>query len=176
FLNVTGRHETSSLLREDRNSYFYPSAGLSFVATNAFEGLKDSALSYAKIATSIVRVGRADIAAYDINRTYVQATGFPFSGFNSYVPNRQATLRYNELTDPLLKPEFYTTWDVMLNLGFLKNRITFDASYYRGTNTDQILGVTSSYASGNPNLVTNIGETSTSGYEFDLGLVPFTGD
>jgi TonB-linked SusC/RagA family outer membrane protein len=176
FLNLTGRYEAVSYLDADNNAFFYPSAGLSFVATNAFEGLKGSALSYAKIATSIVRVGRADVPAYDINRTYVQASGFPFGGVNSYIPNQQGVLRYNDLTDPLIEPEFYTTADVTMNLGFLKNRITLDASYYAGTNTNQIISVSSSYASGNPNLRTNIGETSTTGYEFDLGLIPFQGD
>ncbi|MFC6096841.1 SusC/RagA family TonB-linked outer membrane protein [Flavobacterium qiangtangense] len=172
FLNVTGRQETVSYLSKDNNSYFYPSAGLSFVATNAIDGLKGDFLSYLKIAAAVVKVGNADVAAYAVNRGYVQATGFPFDGMNSYVPNLDPTVRYNSLTDPNIRPEFYLTKEISASLGFFDNRITIDASYNKAKNTDLITSVSSSYASGNPNLFTNIGETSSENYILDLGFTP----
>src|SRR5690606_12092282 len=41
FLNLTGRNDWTSVLPSDNNSYFYPSAGISFIPTKAFAGLGD---------------------------------------------------------------------------------------------------------------------------------------
>lgn len=174
FLNLTGRNEWVSFLSTENNNFFYPSAGLSFVPTKAFESLRNNnTLSYAKITASIVKVGSANgINPYEINNLYVRATGYPFAGINSYVPNMQSTLRYNERTSPLIKPEFYVTKEATLNLGFLKDRITLDVAGYISDNTDLITTISSSYASGNPNFVTNIGATKTKGIEIDLGVTP----
>lgn len=174
FLNLTGRNEWVSYLDKDNNNFFYPSAGVSFVPTKAFESLKDNnVLSYAKVMFSVVKVGSANgIAAYAINSLYRQATGYPFSNLNSYVPNVQPTIAFNQRTNPVIKPEFYVTKEATINLGFLKDRITLDVSGYMSDNTDLITSISSSYASGNPNLVTNIGATKTKGIEIDLGFTP----
>jgi len=176
YLNVTGRQETVSVLSRDKDSYFYPSAGLSFIITNAFKDLKGDFFSYGKVSASIVKVGNAGIPAYAVNRGYVQATGFPFSGLNSFVPNLDPTLRFNSLTDANLKPEFYVTKEVTASFGFFKDRVTLDGSYYSSKNTDLITSVSASYASGNPNLTTNIGETNSKGWEIDLGFTPIKTD
>ncbi|WP_177729907.1 SusC/RagA family TonB-linked outer membrane protein [Flavobacterium inviolabile] len=173
FLNLTGRNEWVSFLDKDNNSYFYPSAGISFVPTKAFESLKDNkVLSYAKVMFSVVKVGNADVAAYEINNLYRQSTGYPFNGINSYVPNVQPTIAYNSRTNPYIKPEFYVSKEATINLGFLNDRITLEASGYISDNTDLITSVSSSYASGNPNYVTNIGATKAKGIEIDLGITP----
>jgi len=174
FLNVTARNEWVSFLAKENNNFFYPSAGISFVPTKAFEALKDNkVLSYAKVMFSVVKVGSANsIAAYEINSLYRQSTGYPFGGLNSYVPNVQPTIAYNSRTNPAIKPEFYVTKEATINLGFLKDRITLDVSGYVSDNTDLITSISSSYASGNPNLLTNIGATKTKGVEIDLGFTP----
>jgi hypothetical protein len=40
FLNLTGRNDWTSVLSKENNNFFYPSAGVSFIPTLAFEGLK----------------------------------------------------------------------------------------------------------------------------------------
>jgi hypothetical protein len=54
----------------------------------------------------------------------------------------------------------------------LNNRITLDGSFYRAA-TDLITAATTSSASGLATAQSNIGDMTTTGFEIDLGLVPF---
>ncbi|MGE5419363.1 MAG: SusC/RagA family TonB-linked outer membrane protein, partial [Chloroflexota bacterium] len=68
FLDLTGRNDWSSTLPLDNNSYFYPSASLSFIVTDAL-GIKSNALSFLKLRGSYAEVGgTAD--AYSLLGTY----------------------------------------------------------------------------------------------------------
>lgn len=167
FLNLTARKDWTSILPKDNNSYFYPSAGVSFIPTKAFEKIRGNVLSYAKLSASIVKVGNDIIDPYDINDRFVSATGagFPYTNNNSFV---QTT----SITSSDLKPEFNLSKEFNLNLEFFKKRITFDVGYYHSKNTDQILETSSSYASGASSATINIGETVSQGLELDLGLTP----
>lgn len=164
FLNLTGRKEWTSVLPRP---YFYPSAGVSFIPTKAIDGLKGDILNYAKLSASIVKVGNAAIKPYEINDRFTSAgdAGFPYTAINSFVQ----TLA---ITDAGLGPEFTLSREANLNLGFFDNRITFDAGYYYSTNTDQILSISPSTASGANEAIINIGATKSTGFEFDLGVTP----
>ena len=64
FLNFSGRNDWTSTLAPGNNSYFYPSVGVSFVATDAFEALKNNnILSFAKVTLSNSTVYN-DLAPY----------------------------------------------------------------------------------------------------------------
>lgn len=167
FLNLTGRNDWTSVLDDSNNNFFYPSAGISFVPTKAFAGLRDNkVLNHAKIIGSVVKNGSAgEIDAYSINSLYGQATGYAFGDLNSFVQSTETSYRY-------VKPEFYTTYEVAINLEFFNSRLTLDAAVYRSDNTDLITGITPSYTSGLTSLVTNIGKTETKGMEIDLGFTP----
>ena len=168
FLNLTGRNDWNSRLYNGyKDNYFYPSAGLSFIPTKAFDGLKsDKGLNYAKLSASIVRVGNTSIVSpYDINSIYSVTGGFPIGSLSSFSPNQNPT-------DPLIKPEFMTTAEFGINLGFLNDRITLDASYYSTKTTDLITRQSTSAGSGISSVLTNIGQMTTTGYEIDLGFTP----
>lgn len=167
FLNATGRNDWTSVLASDRNNYFYPSVGLSFIPTKAIEGLKNNhTLNYLKILASYVKVGNdGEISPYAINPRIGPASGFPFNS-NSFTVS-------TNLTDPLLNPEFTTSYEVGFNSGFFDNKITLDALYYTQSTTDLITGISTSYTSGLSNSTVNIGETELKGLEIDLGLNPF---
>ncbi len=55
FLNLTGRNDWTSTLPQGKNSYFFPSVGLGFVFTDAFN-LKGDVVNYGKLRISGVRV------------------------------------------------------------------------------------------------------------------------
>jgi len=166
YLNVTGRNDWTSVLSQDNNSYFYPSVGMSFIPTKAFAGLKSDKLNHLKFLASYVKVGNdGGIGAYSINNTLAQATGYAYGGLNSYVLSTTNV-------DPNLTPEFTTSFEVGMNLGMFKDRVTLDASYYTGDNTDQILSVDPSITSGLTSATINVGDTEFSGYDIDLGLTP----
>ena len=164
FLNATGRIEQTSFVKD---SYFYPSVGVSFVPTKAFESLKDNkVLNYAKLNASYTSVGNTSaVQAYDINVLTNIPTGFPYNGLSA--------LAYDDTpTSPDVKPEFVNTFEVGGQFGFFKDRITLEASYYVANTKDLISNVTASSFSGNRNLRDNIGDLENKGYEIDLGFVP----
>lgn len=163
FLNLTGRNDWTSVLDKENRSFFYPSAGISFIPTKLIE--KNDILNYAKLSYSIVKVGTADVDPYEINSIYKQAVGFPFGGLNSFIQSLSSA-------DPLLQNQFINSNEFNLNLGFLNDRITLDGSYYTSKNTNQILGTDPSYTSGLSQATINIGATKTQGFEIDLGITP----
>ncbi len=165
FLNATGRVDGTSTLSKDNQTYFYPSAGLSFIPLKAFKAENDI-LSYAKISASIVQIGNAaPVDAYRINDVSVVPTGFPFGTTGSYIANR-------DVTNPDIDPEFVVTKELGLSLGFLKDRITFDGAIYRADVTDLITQSSTSSASGLTNYTSNIGDLKTTGIELDLAITP----
>ena len=164
FLNATGRVEQFSAVK---NAYFYPSVGVSFIPTKAIAALKDNkVLNYMKLNASYTRVGNTTaVAAYATNDLAVIPAGFPFGDLSA--------LAYNQSpTDPNIRPEFVNTLEFGGQLGFFKDRITLEGSYYESKTEDLITRATASSASGNANLLTNIGELTNKGFEIDLGLTP----
>ena len=169
FLNLTGRYEGNSVAKVGKQFYFYPSAGLSYVATNSIEALKDkSTLSSLKLYANYTEVGSLDpIAAYDILDLGYYATGFPFgSNGSSYNDNYTPT-------DPNIKPEKYKTFEGGINFGFLNDRITLDVAGYLTRTSDLITEASTSTASGLLNKTTNNGELEGKGMEIDLAVMPF---
>lgn len=167
FLNATLRNDTVSFLKKGNNSYWYPSVGLSFVPTKAIEGLRNNnVLNYAKVSVNWTKVGQTGrTGAYSINNTYSQATGYPFNGLSSYV---QPTTVFDEN----ITPEFFTTKELTVNLGFFKDRLTLDGSFYIVDTEDLITNIGTSAASGGSGAVVNIGEMENKGFEIDLGFTP----
>src|SRR5690606_39250363 len=135
------------------------------IPTKAFAGLGDGALNYAKIAANWTKVGRADIAPYATNRLFVSGTGYPFNGVGSF-------LQSTALTDPNIRPEFYTTTELAINLGFFNDRLTLEGAVYRSVNEDLITRATPSNTSGFTSAILNVGESVTDGFEVELGFTP----
>ena len=164
FLNATARLEQFSAVK---NSYFYPSVGVSFIPTKAIESLKNNkVLNYAKINASYTSVGNTSaVGVYQTNELTTIPQGFPF--------NDLAALGYNRApTDPNIKPEFVNTFEVGGQLGFFNDRITLEGSYYVANTKDLITRATASSASGNSSILTNVGELENKGFEIDLGFTP----
>ncbi len=161
FLYFSGRNDWTSTLAKGNNNYFYPAFGLSFVITDAFEGLQNKVLSYAKITVSNSTVFN-DLGPYDINERYIQPDGYPIGELNGFALS-------NTTVDANIKKEKLNTTEFGLDLGFLNNRITLDASYYIAVTTDLITSITPSTASGATSFLTNIGELNNKGFEATLG-------
>ena len=177
FLNATFRYEMSSLLSRkiyangqvnplDNKGFYYPSVGLSFIATKAIPSLKSDVLNYAKLSGSWVKTGNANVGIYGMDQIGAIPTGYPFGSLSSFV---NATTQY----DPNLTPEFLNTWEGNISLGFFNDRITLDGSVYRTKTLDMITGRTTSNASGISTRYANIGDLVNKGYEIELGVTPF---
>lgn len=165
FLDVTGRNDWTSVLAQENNNFFYPSAGLSLILTKAIPSIKGDVLNYAKISGGFARVGNAVVDAYGVNDTYGQGVGFPYGNINSFLPSTIAA-------DPNLENEFLNSTEINLNLGFFNDRLTLDGSVFMSKNENQIVTASTSAASGINFSRQNLGETETKGFEVDLGFTP----
>ncbi len=175
FLELSGRVDQSSTLPKGQNAYFYPSAALSFVPLEAFK-VQSDVVSYAKVRGNIARVGR-DADPYLLQSVYTTATfgnnvasvNFPLSVGGSSIPGFQIGSRIGSLN---LKPEFVTSYEAGLNLGFFNNRLGIDFTYFNTRSTSQIFNVAISNASGYDTRTTNIGEMQNKGIELQISATP----
>ena len=165
FLNLTARNDWDSRFTGfETDNYFYPSVGVSFIPTKAFEGLKSNVLNYWKLAGSAVKVGNAsNLGAYQSELLYFPGGGYPFGDLNSFAPSQSPV-------NPGLTPEFMTTYEFTTNLGLFKDRLTLDFSTFKTSTTDLITNQQLSAGTGITQQLTNIGKMTTTGFEIDLGV------
>lgn len=175
FAELTGRYDQSSTLPAEESGYFYPSAALSFVVTEAF-GIESDFLPYLKVRGSAAQVGR-DANPYLLNSVFVTSEygnnlasiQFPLSVGGASIPGFQVGARVGNAN---LTPEFTTSYEGGINVGLLQNRLTLDATYFYTVSRDQILDVTIAAGSGFSTLTTNSGELENRGLEFLLNATP----
>jgi len=161
FLNFTGRNDWSSTLPIDNNSYFYPSASLSFVLTDAL-GIDSKVLSFMKLRASYAEVG-GTAGAYSLNGTY--GASEPFNG--------NPSLGYTSTIPPLgLKPQRKQSKEAGIEMRFLNNRLAFDASFYRENTKNQIMNISVSRTSGFSTQTINAGNLQNQGIELQLMATP----
>lgn len=170
FFNLTGRYDNLSVLPKDSRSFFYPSAGISFVPTKAFPSIQSDVLHKLKFSGSHVIVGNASaISPHQLNETAFQPNGFPFNDINTFILS-------NETFDQNLTPEFITSSEINASVELFKKgslpRLTIDASASFIKTTDQILSISPSYTSGANTAFINVGDTQTKAFEVDLGFTP----
>jgi hypothetical protein len=157
FLDVTGRNDWSSTLPLDNNSFFYPSVGLSAVISEMLTLPK--AVSFAQIRGSWAATGN------DTDPLLTQRV-FNFGTLPSSVINTPL------LTNPGLRPERTTAYEIGTELRFFANRIGLEANYYNNITTDQILQTPISQASGATSSLINAGRIRNSGVELLLQTQP----
>jgi TonB-linked SusC/RagA family outer membrane protein len=165
FLSVTARNDWSSTLPLNNNSYFYPSANLGIIFTDAL-GINNRWIDYGKLRLSVAKVG-SDAPAYRLATTYSDAghVEYPFNGSLAY-------LQDNELGNPILKPESTNEYEIGTELRLLRGRAQLDVSYYDKRSYDQIFPVPSSPSTGYTEITRNAGDLRNQGVEVSLNTVP----
>lgn len=161
FLDLTARNDWSSSLPDDNNSYFYPSASLAWVFSDAL-AKNSSWFNYGKLRLGWAQVGN-DTDPYNVINTLTVAD--PFNGTG------RVTVPSTRL-NPGLKSETTTTWEVGTELGFMNGRVNLDVTYYENETTDQIIPVDLSFGTGYGANWINTGKMTNKGVEVALGIVP----
>jgi len=168
FLNMTARNDWSSTLPKGNNSYFYPSASLGFVFTEAVPMLTfGNTLNYGKLRAGWASVGNGDTAPYSLRIQYVPSTNFSTPGGpvgRFPVPNL--------LPNKDLKPESTVSFEAGTELQFFDNRLGFDGTWYTKASTNQILAADISRSSGFTQQVLNAGRVTNKGIELQMTAVP----
>ncbi len=165
-VEVTGRTDQTSVLGVDNNSFFYPGVSGSLVLTDAISALKDnSVLSFFKLRGGWNKTGNADINPYLLQATFSQGGGFPYGSLPGYSAD-------NTIYDANLKPEFIKAFEAGFESGFFNNRINIDATYFNQDNTNQIIPINISGATGYNSAYVNAASFVNKGFELDLRLTP----
>ena len=174
YLTLTARNDWSSTLPKENRSFFYPGVTASWIFS---EMTKEQApwLSFGKARVAWGKTGN-DADVYMTDPYYTQGSfnssgwadsKFPFSktGTNAYTVG-------NVLGSATLSPEMTTELEFGIQLAFLQNRISLDATYYNRTSDKQITQLSVDAASGYTAQNVNLGKIRNRGIELLVTLVP----
>lgn len=162
FLDLTARNDWSSTLPTDNNSYFYPSASLSLIASDLFEVPESVPLSFAKLRLSWAQVGN-DTEPYRLRNTY---------NYGDAWGGTQTVISPADVANPDLKPEIVTSYEAGTDLRFFDSRVQLDVTYYRSSARNQILRVPLTSSTGFDSRLVNAGEIRNTGVEAGVQLTP----
>jgi len=165
FLTLTGRNDWSSTLPKDGNSFFYPSATVSVIASDAL-GITSDFLNFLKFRVAYAQVGN-DTNPYQLRPTFgINPFGtFPFLGSSG------ASLSNTE-RDAALKPEQTKEFEIGFETKLWNNKIDLDVTVYDRRTDNQIAPVSLPTSTGFSTSFTNFGEVSNKGVEISLGVTP----
>ena len=174
-LDLTARNDWSSTLPIENNSFFYPSANLSFVVSDFFKSINKelpSWITFAKVRASAAQVGK-DTTPYQLYNTYSYSWDY-----GVLKPNKSSVKKNDQL-----KPEIATSYEAGLDMKFFNNRFGFDFTYYYSKTKNQIMKVPAAapWSGGkmiNAGLITNQGVelmlysklVQTKDFNFDLDV------
>lgn len=157
YLTLTGRNDWSSTIATGNNSYFYPSVALSTVVSDYVKMPKF--IDYLKLMASWATVS-SDLAPYQIQQVYTKETSW---GSNTVVSYPSSLVNAN------IKPQKTSQLEIGLSTSIAK-RVVIDLSYYRSQDTNQILDMLISQASGFDSRKINGNTYTTNGVELVLGV------
>lgn len=161
YIDLAGRNDWASTLPEGNNSYFYPSASVSFVASEMFS--LPQAVSFAKLRLGYGQVGN-DTSPYSL-QPYFQFLSKPYG-------TQLLGTEGNVLPNPNLKPERLSTFEVGADIRLFSNKLGLDITYYNNNSTDQIIRIPVSQTSGYGSKFINAGQIRSNGVEALLNIVP----
>lgn len=164
FLTLSGRNDWVSVLDPAHNSFFYPAADVSFVATDAIDGLKgNDYLNMLKLRAGWSKSGNVNLGAYGLQSTFGQANGFPFSSGAGFTIN-------GTMVADGLRPEITTGIEAGFDATLWHNRVDASFTYFSTETKDQIIPTGVSNATGYTTLRQNVGLVTNKGYESSLDL------
>ena len=163
-LNLTGRRDGSSRFGPDKQFGNFGAIGTGWIFSKEhFVQDNLSFLSFGKLRASYGTTGSDQITDYQFLSTY-SANSSTYQGITGLYPT--------QLTNP------YYAWEVVkkleggLELGFLKDRILLNASYYRNRTNNQLVGYPLPQFTGFYSVEANFPAIiQNTGYEFTLNTV-----
>jgi len=157
FLDLTGRNDWSSTLPQGNNSYFYPSANMSFALNDMIA--MPSLINFSKARLSLAQVGN-DARPYRTMK-YYDPSDFPGALENPRV-----------LYNNSLKPEITTSLEGGIDIRMFRSRLMFDLAIYENNTRNQILDIALANESGYSSATLNSGLVRNRGIELMLSGKP----
>lgn len=159
-LDATLRRDVSSTLPKDNNAYYYPSVSGGFIFSNLLKSV--DWLSYGKLRGNYAEVGN-DAPVYSLDNTFQSVASFGSTNLFA-VPTTAANNK--------LVPEKNKSYEIGLEMAFLKSRVGFDLTFYNARSFNQILPVSVSRATGFNAKFVNSGEVENKGVELTVYGTP----
>jgi iron complex outermembrane receptor protein len=172
FLEVSGRNDWSSILPPDNNSYFYPGASASWIASESLQ--LPQVIKYLKTRVSWADVGRPG-PRYFSNQNFTISSygGIPYLIAPSDLPPADYASVTNKLPKENMKQERKRELEAGLEIYlFNNNRLKFDMAFYRSNIYDQIMSLEVPKASGVNAIKVNAGDVQNTGVEFQISGTP----
>jgi outer membrane receptor protein involved in Fe transport len=118
-----------------------------------------------KVRGAYSKTGNVNLGIQDLENTYGNGFGFPYGSLAGYTSS-------NLLRLANYKPEFVINKEAGIEIGMLKNRVNVEATIYEQDNTNQIVDVQYSAATGFTSARLNAAAFTNKGVELDLRLTP----
>lgn len=161
FIDLTGRNDWKGSLAEEKINYFYPSASLSWIASETFK--LPEFFSFVK-----ARLAVADVGNGLVRRRSIDTYTFDPSNWGAV---KTVSIRAS-LVDPDIKPMHSVTKEAGVDLVVLNNRVRLDFTYFIKDQKNQIDEIPTVQGTGYTGMLTNIGDVRSKGYEWGLSVTP----
>jgi TonB-linked SusC/RagA family outer membrane protein len=164
YLTYSYRFEEASPIPRKNRNYNYPGASLSMIISDMFPSIKGKVLNYFKLRGSLANTAR-------LNDPYTNQAFFVNNTSSSLVI---PSFTYGFTgTNPDLKPERQTTFEIGTEFRFFNSAISFELAYYNTLCKDQIAqGYRASYATGYVLNTSNAARLRNEGLEIVLNTTP----
>jgi TonB-linked SusC/RagA family outer membrane protein len=160
YLDLTARQDWNSVLatpqRTTNAGFFYPSANLSFVISDAMR--LPAMIDFAKLRFSASSVGSGGTSPYLTAYNYETAGSFYSGGLQTPAL----------LANPNLRPLRTISYELGTNVKMFKNRLSVDLAVYTGNTQDQHLRRVLDRSSGYTQVLINAGKVNNSGLELGI--------
>src|SRR5690606_10936460 len=168
YLDFTARNDWASVLPINNNSFFYPSATLSAIASDIF-GITSDAVSFIKLRAGWAKVSSAvSLESYNIESSY-QFSAEPWGTTPvAFLPGT--------LWNPDIQNQESQEYEVGFDARFLRNRLRVDFTYYDKKTENVILPVQVSSTSGFTQAWDNAATITNKGIEIQLGADIFSSE
>jgi TonB-linked SusC/RagA family outer membrane protein len=175
-LTLSGRMDGSSRFGEDSRYGFFPAASAGWIITEEAFLKENKIVSFLKLRASYGLTGNAEIANFSHLPLIGTSLLLPSSltGITGYVGT--PSTRITQLPNSNLRWEQTTQFDIGLDYGILKDRITGEIDFYQKNTTDLLLNVPIPATSGFPTQTQNIGSLKNYGVEFVVNTANLVGN
>lgn len=169
-LNLTTRADGSSMVGKDHTWGIFPSISATWDMKKESFLRNNKSISLLNLRTSYGRSGNlGGISSYLTSRQYIPV------GLISYNGTPTVTMGTLRNSNPDLRWETRSTFNIGTDLGLFNNRLLLTAEYYYSKTTDMLY----EYDVPVPTfafdkLLANIGSMSNSGFELGIGVVPIS--
>ncbi len=162
FLGVTGRNDWKGNLPEEKINYFYPSASLSWIASETFK--LPAVINLLKI-----RLGLANVGNGLTKQRPVDTYSFESPDWSGTVKTANVSA---SLVDPNIKPMASVTKEIGFDLWMFNKRVMADFTYFNKDQKNQLGNIPVVQGTGFTGMLTNVGDVSNKGFEWGLTVNP----